>query len=363
MSHSNIPEKNFKKVSFLEEDDSFDRVERRSMNFFEKHLQGNVFVFYTIMFGICEYLILYILLDQYLGFVEKNISNEENNYINSQICKYFFFRSMTVIFHFCKSNFQSNPLRRISVFFSNFVNKSTYFIYSLFFIIIWMAIIEIGSVMLISSLLIIVKSKYFYKIISQTIQFPYANKKHHNIFLLLFICYLVLNILEKSSIFLSVIFLIFAGFLFFINEDILMKDFFSCDIVLLHHFGFFMVFIYYLIKYFWFYQTNSFFFNYQDLYLGCFLLFVGFLKYLFYQKINNLDPDSTPLMYQDMTILYVASVSFIIDLIIVPKENKVFHFLITALGLFSLFYFNHHIIKKVLTFKSNKGNNQEFVLT
>lgn len=363
MNNENLIEKKFEKASFLD-DDSISYFEKRSFNFFERHIQGNIFIFYTLLFSINEYILLYILFDKYLFFLKKNIKDEENEFTNIQISKYFFFRTISIIFIFIiKSHFNHNPKKRLISFFSNFKKNTHFFIYVIFMFLIWIAILEIGNAILISSILIILKSKYFYRLISQIIK-GYPVKQFQNIFLLLFFIFLIFNIIEKSEMYLSMVFFILAGFLFFLNEDVVSRRFFCSDLILLHHLTFFIIFLYHFVLALIFFQKNSLHFDQFDIYLGIFTILFGFLKYYFYQKLKNITPDNSPIFYKESTILYTASFAFVIDFIRKSKHNYKLHFIITGFGLLVLYYHNKNYIIKLFKFKkkSPSDENTDFVL-
>ena len=129
MDDENLIQKKFEKASFLD-DDSISYFEKRSFNFFERHIQGNIYIFYTFLFSINEYILFYILFDHYLFFLKKNIKDEQSIFTNTQISKYFFFRSVSVVLIFIvKSNFNNNPKKRLISFFSNFKKNTHFFIY------------------------------------------------------------------------------------------------------------------------------------------------------------------------------------------------------------------------------------------
>lgn len=335
----------FVMASFIEQDFT-NNLKRKSMNFLEKNAKSNIIYLYNYLFAINEYLLLYFLFYFYLN------PNYDFKHYDFEKTKYFLFRILSFFIFTIIKNYQKDNFKQIFLFFSKFRIYPNFFIYLIFEIIIWCSLLRAQNNFQITLILIITKSKYFYKIITNIIK-KYPLKKFQYRFALIYTLFLFFILISNLNNFFSIIMLLFSGYVFFLNESNVSSKFNNEDMLFLHYICFFIFFVFYFCSCFFFFRFNKFNFNFKDIYVGIFLIIMDFLKFYLYERFQNINSLKNKEIYSENIILYVICWSFILDCFLKFKKNNLWSYLMSLFGIICIFYY-HRMFKNCFKKKKEK---------
>ncbi len=152
--------------------------------------------------------------------------------------KYFLFRFLAIFpLIMLKQNFRLKLKDKLIIFKKKILKNSSFLVYFFMSLFVWIALIEVRYVLLITNILIVLKSKYFYAIIGNMIK-GYPIRKLHYKSTLLFFIFILLLLLRKPLFYQSILFLILTGFIFYLRDDLTCKNFKVLDLLLLNHLSF-----------------------------------------------------------------------------------------------------------------------------
>lgn len=347
MINEDIKNKSFIMASFIEQDFP-NNIKRRSMNFLEKNVNRNIIYLYNYLFAINEYLLIYFLFYFYLN------PNYDFKHYDFEKTKYFLFRFLSFFIFTIIKNYQKDNFGQVFNFFSKFRKYPNFFIYLIFEIIIWCALLRAQNNFQITLIFIITKSKYFFRIFTNIMK-KYPLKKFQYRFALAYTLFLFLVFISNLNEFFTFVMLIISGLVFFLNESNVSSKFDNDDILFLHYFCFFIFFLFYFCSSFVFFRFNKFNFNLCDIYVGIFLIGLDFLKYYLYERYENIHLLNNKEIYSENIILYVICWSFILDCFLKFQKENLFNYLLGFFGIIILFYY-HRMFKNIFIKKDEEIN-------